>query len=114
MATHSAALARFEIVSARREKVVAQQDALVASRKAEVDAAVAKAARIMGIEVAAAVLNLSKSEVRRASKATKAGRVGLGLAAVQIRSRDGRALTLSCGQGSCSSRGRTSEHQRLL
>jgi saccharopine dehydrogenase-like NADP-dependent oxidoreductase len=68
VATHTAALARLDAAVARRQKLVAQQDALVVAAQGEFDAAVAKAASVMGIDVVAAVLNLSKSEVRRVSK----------------------------------------------
>lgn len=71
VATHTAALGRLDAVVTRRNKVVAQQDALVATARAEVDAAVAEAASVMGIEVAAAVLNLTKTEVRRVSKGSE-------------------------------------------
>lgn len=70
VATHSAALGRLATVVAHRDRVTAQQDALVAAAQGEVDAAVAEAARVMGIEVAAVVLNLGKSDVRRLSKET--------------------------------------------
>lgn len=65
VAKHSTALVHLDTVAARRQKLVAQQDALVTTAQNQVDAAVAEAANIMGIEVAAAVLNLSKSEVQR-------------------------------------------------
>ncbi len=65
VATHMAALARFDAMIARRNRVVAQHDGFVAASKAVVDATVGEAASVMGIEVTAAVLNLSKSEVRR-------------------------------------------------
>ena len=68
VAVHSAALARLDAAATRRAAVVAKQDALVAAATAEVTAAVAEAARIMGAEVAAAVLDLSKAEVRRILK----------------------------------------------
>lgn len=68
VATHSAALARLSAATSCRAEIVARQDVLVAAAVAEVASAVAEAAHIMGIDVAAAVLDLSKAEVRRMSK----------------------------------------------
>lgn len=68
VAVHAAALARLDAATSRRAEIVARQDALVADAVTEVAGAVAEAARIMGIDVAAAVLDLSKAEVRRRSK----------------------------------------------
>ena len=68
VARHSATLAHLDAAVTRRNKVVAQQDALVAASQAKVDVAVAEAATVMGVDVAAAVLGLSKAEVSRASK----------------------------------------------
>lgn len=71
VAFHAAALARLDTATTRRAAVVAKQDALVAAAATEVDTAIAEAAKVMGIEVAAAVLNLSKSEVRRTTNKAK-------------------------------------------
>ena len=68
VATHSGALARLSVATSCRAEIVARQDVLVAAAVAEVASAVAEAAHIMGIDVAAAVLDLSKAEVRRMSK----------------------------------------------
>lgn len=62
---HAAAVARLEAVSARRARIVAVHDALVAAALAEVGAAIAEVARLLGADVAAAVLNLPRSELRR-------------------------------------------------
>lgn len=68
LAVHAAALARLDAATSRRAEVLARQDALVADAVSDVAGAVAEAARVMGIDVAAAVLGLRKSEVRRMSK----------------------------------------------
>jgi hypothetical protein len=68
VATHSASLGRLEAVVSRRAEVLAEQDALVASANAQVTTAVVAAAEVMGVDVSAAVLNLSKAEVRRMVK----------------------------------------------
>jgi hypothetical protein len=65
VAAHSDALTRLYMVTSRRAGVVARQDALVGTAAAAVAAAVAETARVMGTEVAAEVLDLSKAEVRR-------------------------------------------------
>ena len=67
-AAHSAALARLDAATSRRAKVVAREDVLVATAAAKVAAAVAELARVMGAEVAAAILDLSKAEVRRITR----------------------------------------------
>lgn len=72
VAVHSAALTRLDAASSRRAEVVAKQDALVATAAAEVAAAVVEVARVMGADVAAAVLDLSKAEVHRVTKETHA------------------------------------------
>lgn len=71
IAVYSASLSRLDTLNSRRVKVVAEQDALVASANAEVTAAVVAVARVMGADVAASVLDLSKTEVRRMTKGTK-------------------------------------------
>ncbi len=68
IAGHAAALARLDAVTSRRAEIVGRQDDLVADAVTEVAHAVAEAARVMGVDVAAAVLALSKAEVRRLSK----------------------------------------------
>jgi len=68
VAVHAAALARLDAARSRRAEIVARQDALVADAATEVARAVAEAARVMGIDVAAAVLDSSKAEVRRVCK----------------------------------------------
>lgn len=68
VAAHAASLARLDAATSRRAEIVARQDALVADAVTEVAGAVAEAARVMGIDVAAAVLGLSNAEVRRRSK----------------------------------------------
>ena len=65
---HSAALARLEAVTSRRAEVLAAQDGLVAAASAEVAAAVVSAAKVMGADVAATLLDVSKAEVRRVTK----------------------------------------------
>lgn len=70
-ANRQAALARLATATTRRTAVVAKQDALVAAAATEVATAVAEAARVMGADAAAAVLDLSKAEVRRIVKEIK-------------------------------------------
>jgi hypothetical protein len=71
VAVHSAARARLEAVISRRAEVLAAQDCLVAAANAEVSAALVSAANVMGVEVAAALLDVSKAEVHRARKAAQ-------------------------------------------
>ena len=68
---HSAAMARLEIVTSRRTEVLAAQDCLVAAANADVAAAVVTAAEVMGVDVAATLLDISKAEVRRVTKAAQ-------------------------------------------
>jgi hypothetical protein len=68
---HSAALARLDVVISRRAEVLAGQDFLVAAASADVEAAVVTAAQVMGIDVAATLLDLTKAEVRRVIKAAE-------------------------------------------
>ncbi len=68
---HSAALARLEAVTARRAEVLVAQDGLVAAANAEVAAAVVTAAKVMGADVAATLLDVSKAEVHRVTKAVQ-------------------------------------------
>jgi len=72
IAVHASALARLDAATSRRAETVARQDALVADATIEVARAVAEAASVMGMDVAAAVLGLSKAEVRRMSKVPEA------------------------------------------
>ena len=71
VSAHSAALARLEAVTSRRTEVLAAQDGLVATAKAEVTVAVVTAAKVMGADVTANLLDVSKAEVRRAMKAAQ-------------------------------------------
>ena len=64
VAVHAAALGRLDAATSRRADVLARHDARVADAEHEVASAVKEAARVMGTEVAAAVLGLSKAEVR--------------------------------------------------
>lgn len=64
VAAYSASISRLEVVIARRAEVLAEQDALVAAASTQVSAAVVVAAQVMGVEVAATLLDLSKTEVR--------------------------------------------------
>jgi hypothetical protein len=68
---HSAAVARLEAVTSRRAEVLAAQDCLVAAANAEVAAAVVRAAQVMGVDVAATLLDVGKREVRRVTKAAE-------------------------------------------
>jgi hypothetical protein len=68
---HSAALARLKAVTSRRSEVLAAQDCLVAAANAEVAVAVVTAAKVMGADEAAALLDVSKAEARRATKAAQ-------------------------------------------
>ena len=68
---HSAALTRLDAVMSRRAEVLGAQDCLVAAANAEVEAAVVTAAQVMGVDVAATLLDLTKAEVRRVIKASE-------------------------------------------
>ena len=68
---HSAALTRLDAVMSRRAEVLAAQDCLVAAANAEVAAAIVTAAQVMGVDVAATLLDLTKAEVRRVIKAAE-------------------------------------------
>jgi ABC-type methionine transport system permease subunit len=65
---YAAALARLETAAFRRAEVVGRQDVLVAIAVAEVATAIVEAARVMGADVAATVLDLRKTEVHRILK----------------------------------------------
>jgi hypothetical protein len=65
VAVHSSVSSRLEAVIFRRAEVIAAQDALVAAANSELAEAVRVVVQVMGIETAAAVLDLSKAEVRR-------------------------------------------------
>jgi hypothetical protein len=71
IAVYSASLSRLDTINSRRAKVVAEQDALVASANAEVAAAVVAVTHVMGAALTASVLDLSKAEVRRMTKDTE-------------------------------------------
>ena len=71
IAVYSASLSRLDAAISRRAKAVAGQDVLVAAANAEVAAAVVGAAQVMGADLTASVLDLSKAEVRRMSKDTE-------------------------------------------
>jgi hypothetical protein len=71
VAIHSVSLARLDAAISRRAEVVAGQDAVVAAASAEVATAVVAVAQVVGTDVAAAVLDLSKAEVRRMTKGTE-------------------------------------------
>ena len=58
-------------MTSRRAEVLVAQDGLVAAANAEVAAAVVTAAKVMGADVAATLLDVSKAEVRRAMKAVQ-------------------------------------------
>lgn len=68
VASHATSTARLHAVLSRRAKVMERQDALVEAATADLEAAVAAVARAFGIDVAAEVLGLNKTEVRRVSK----------------------------------------------
>lgn len=71
VAAHSAARARLEAVIFRRAELLAAQDCLVAAACAEVAAALVTAANVMGVDVSATLLDVSKAEVHRARKAVQ-------------------------------------------
>jgi hypothetical protein len=71
IATHSSAMARLDTLISRRAEVLAAQDALVDLAKAEVTTAVVAAAQLMGVQVAASLLDLSRAEVRRLSRSAE-------------------------------------------
>jgi hypothetical protein len=71
IAVYSASLSRLDTVNSRRAKVVAEQDALVASANAQVAVAVVAVAHVVGADLTASVLDLSKAEVRRMIKDTE-------------------------------------------
>jgi hypothetical protein len=66
-------MARLDAAVRRRAEVLAGQDALIAAANAEVTAAVVRVAQIMGVDVAASLLDLTKAEVRRMAKAEEGG-----------------------------------------
>ena len=68
LAIHSAALARLDTVISRRAKIIGDQDALVAIANADVNAAVAAVVQVMGVAVAADILGLNATDVRRITK----------------------------------------------
>jgi hypothetical protein len=68
VAAYSNAMDRLDIAMARRAKVLGAQDRLVAAANAEVVAAVIGLAEVVGVEIAAGLLDLSKAEVRRVAK----------------------------------------------
>ena len=70
---HGVAMARLDAAVRRRAEVLAGQDALIAAANAEVTAAVVRVAQIMGVDVAASLLDLTKAEVRRMAKAEEGG-----------------------------------------
>lgn len=71
VSAYGAALARLEGASSRRAEVLAAQERLVAAANADVAAAVVAAAQLMGIDVAATLLDVSKAEVRRVTRAAR-------------------------------------------
>ena len=71
VAIYSASLARLNTAMSRRVQVLAEQDELVVAANAQVTAAVLTAVQVMGVDVAASVLDLSKAEVRRMTKNTE-------------------------------------------
>jgi hypothetical protein len=70
VAFHAAALGRLDAATSRRAEVLSRHDVLVADAASEVNRAVAEVARVMGVDAAAAVLGVSKAEVRRVVRAT--------------------------------------------
>ena len=58
-------------MTSRRAEVLAAQDRLVATANAEVAAALVTASNVMGVDVAATLLDVSKAEVHRARKAAQ-------------------------------------------
>lgn len=72
VAVQAAVLARLGATTSHRAEVLARQDALVAAAEGEVARALAEGARVMGIDVAPAVLGMSKAEVRRMSNVAEA------------------------------------------
>ena len=70
---HGVAMARLDTAVRRRAEVLAGQDALIAGANAEVTAAVVRVAQIMGVDVAASLLDLTSAEVRRMAKAEEGG-----------------------------------------
>lgn len=68
LAIHTAALARLDTVISRRDKILGEQDTLVATANADVIAAFAEVVQVMGVAVAADVLGLNATEVRRITK----------------------------------------------
>lgn len=69
VATVEAAAAREEAAQAKRGEVLASQDVLVAAAQADLSAAIAALSAVVGVDVAADLLDLPKAEVRRASTA---------------------------------------------
>ena len=65
VAAFSTASNRFEVVVARRAQVLARQDELVAAARTHIEKAVVTAVEVLGADVAATVLGLRLTEVRR-------------------------------------------------
>jgi hypothetical protein len=68
VAAYSASLSRLDAVRTRRAQVLAEQEVLVTAANAQVAAAVTAAAEVMGADVAASVLDLSRARIRRMTK----------------------------------------------
>jgi hypothetical protein len=68
---YTSALHRLDLARDRRAKVVTEQDAVVTGATNRVEEAIASAAGVLGAEVAASVLGLSTTEVRRVAKKAK-------------------------------------------
>jgi hypothetical protein len=75
VAAHAAAVARLDAVSARRARILAIHDAAVAAATTEVRAAVLEVVRLLGADVAAAVLNLPVRDLR-AKRAPRDRQIG--------------------------------------
>jgi ABC-type methionine transport system permease subunit len=72
IAAYGTRLARLDGAVARRAEVLAAQDQLVAAAQDELDGAVVEAAKALGVDVAAALLDLTVPEVRRSLRKGRA------------------------------------------
>ncbi len=76
-AAHRRALGRLEQAVTRRSAAIAEQDRLVAAAQAGVDSTVTDMAKGLGVELAAHLLGLDITEVRRLAKAQEVAPVNV-------------------------------------
>ncbi len=66
VASVEAAVARKEAAQTKRAEALARHDSLVAAAQADLSATIAGLSAVVGVDVAAGLLDMSKAEVRRA------------------------------------------------